>query len=226
MKLAAILFDAYGTLLDVLSVSDLAEQLLPGSSVALSRLWRDKQLQYTWLRTRSDRYEDFAQVTADALDYALRSLGLSLSGPDRARLLSQYEHLTAFADAAPALEALRASTGPALAVLSNGTPALLEAAFTNAGLRQHFAALLSVDAARRFKPSPAAYQTAADHFGAAPSELLLVSSNGWDVAGAASFGFRTFWVNRAGAPVERLGVEPDGIGKSLHDLQGWLASDD
>ena len=224
MSVKAILFDAYGTLLDVGSVGALAEQLFPGKGSAVSRVWREKQLQYSWIRTLSGRYADFWQVTGEALDYTAASLGLTMSPEHRAALLEQYLHLSTFPEAAAALQAL-AGHGARLAVLSNGTPAMLEGAFAHAGLRRHFEALLSVDAVRAYKTAPAAYQLAVDYFGAPASELLLVSSNGWDVAGGAAFGFRTFWVNRAGAPVEQLGVTPDAMGSSLLDLADWLATD-
>jgi 2-haloacid dehalogenase len=223
MAFAAILFDAYGTLLDVGGVQATTERLFPGQGSAISGLWRDKQLQYSWLRTLAGRYADFWQVTGDALDYAAAAFKLRLGDESRAALMAEYERLAPFADAGPMLEAL-ASRGVPLGVLSNGTPRMLEAAFSAAGLRQYFSVLLSVDAARQFKVAPAAYQLAVDHFAAKPETLLLVSSNGWDIAGAAAFGLRTFWVNRQDAPVERLGVVPDGIGRSLGELPDWLAA--
>lgn len=221
MKPSAILFDAYGTLLDVMSVAEAAEYLVPGKGAALSALWREKQLQYTWLRSLADHYADFRQVTEEALDYSAAALDVQLSDAQRAGLVDQYERLAQFADVAPALDALRASGVP-LAVLSNGTSPMLEAVFSHAGLRDRFEALLSVDSVKRYKPSPDAYGIAVDHFGAAPSELLLVSSNGWDIAGAAMFGFGTFWINRGALPVERLGVTPTGMGRTLADLLPWL----
>jgi 2-haloacid dehalogenase len=217
----AVLFDAYGTLLDVHSVVVLTERLFPGEGATLSALWREKQLQYTWLRTLAGDYADFRQVTADALDYAVERLGLSLDPADHAGLMREYERLMPFADVRPALDALAAGGIP-LAVLSNGTPEMLEAVFIAAGLRDRFAALLSVDAARRYKTAPEAYRIALDRFGGVPGDFVLVSSNGWDVAGAAHFGFRTFWVNRLGAPVERMGVVPSAIGSSLAELTPWL----
>jgi 2-haloacid dehalogenase len=185
------------------------------------RLWRDKQLQYSWLRTLSRNYADFWQVTADALDYAAAALGLSPDPAGQAELMAAWERLAPFPDAPPALATL-VSRGMPLAVLSNGTPAMLAAAIGHAGLGDRFAALLSVDAVAQYKTAPAAYQLAVEHFGAAPGELLLVSSNGWDAAGATAFGLQTFWVNRSGAPVERVGVTPTASGTSLLDLPVWL----
>jgi 2-haloacid dehalogenase len=135
--------------------------------------------------------------------------------------MAAWERLAPFPDAPPALATL-VSRGMPLAVLSNGTPAMLAAAIGHAGLGDRFAALLSVDAVAQYKTAPAAYQLAVEHFGAAPGELLLVSSNGWDAAGATAFGLQTFWVNRSGAPVERVGVTPTASGTSLLDLPVWL----
>jgi 2-haloacid dehalogenase len=219
----AVLFDAYGTLLDVHGVAVLAEQTWPGSGAALSTLWRDKQLQYTWLRTLQNDYADFWQVTGEALDYAVGRLGLTMTADVREELAVAYESLPAFPDAAAVLATLAEAAMP-LAVLSNGTPKMLERAFGAVRLRGHFQALLSVDGVRHYKTAPEAYQMAIDAFGGRPEEFVLVSSNGWDIAGGARFGFKTFWVNRMGAPVERLGSAPTAIGTSLADLSPWLAT--
>lgn len=216
-----LLFDVYGTLLDVHGVALRAEALFPGKGRALSMLWRDKQLQYTWLRTLAGRHADFWQVTGEALDYAGESLSLPLSPSLRDELLGLYLRLPAWPDAAAALRDLR-GRGYRLATLSNGTPQMLEAALGAAGLRGLLDAVLSIEAAGRYKVAPEAYRIAVEQFGGPPSDFVLVSSNGWDVAGAGHFGFRTFWVNRAGAPVERLGIAPSGIGASLSDLHAWL----
>jgi 2-haloacid dehalogenase len=220
--LRAVLFDAYGTLLDVHSVTVRGDALFPGTGAALSALWREKQLQYSWLRTMSGRYADFWQVTGDALDYAAERLGLSLTPEARSALMAEYERLAPFADAASALTEV-ARLGVPLAVLSNGTPHMLEAAFGAASLRDRFAALISIDPAQRYKTAPEAYKLAVDLFGGTPAEFVLVSSNGWDIAGGGHFGFGTFWVNRQAAPVERMGVAPSAIGTGLADLARWLA---
>lgn len=216
----AVLFDVYGTLLDVGSVAAEAKQQFGEQGHPLSTLWREKQLQYSWLRTLSGRYADFWSVTGDALDFAVENLGLEMDAAARERLMQSYKTLSPFADAVAALPLL-AQHAP-LAVLSNGTPEMLQSALTAAGLRRHFVALLSVDAVGAYKTSPAAYATAVERFGGTPDDFILVSSNGWDVAGAAHFGFRTFWVNRRGAPVERLGVAPSATGTSLSELVRWL----
>jgi 2-haloacid dehalogenase len=218
----AVLFDAYGTLLDVHGVTVLSDQLYPGHGSALSTLWREKQLQYTWLRTLAGRYADFWEITGDALEYATERLGLKLDPSGKARLMAAYDSLAPFPDALPALAAV-AAQGLPLAVLSNGTPRMLEVAFSAAGLSDRFTALLSVDAVGQYKTAPEAYRVAIQTFGGAPGDFVLVSSNGWDVAGAALFGFRTFWVNRLTAPVERMGVVPSAIGDSLAEVAPWLA---
>jgi 2-haloacid dehalogenase len=220
----AILFDAYGTLLDVAATAEAAEALFPGYGRALSGLWRDKQLAYSWLRTLGGRHADFAAVTADALDHAAASLGLALAPAAREGLIGQYRRLPAFPDVRPALNALGARGVP-LAVLSNGTPEMLEAALGAAGLGELLAGVLSIEAAGRYKPAPEAYALGPRRFGAAAHEMLFVSSNGWDIAGAGWFGYRTFWVNRTGQPAERLGATPTATGSELGELVRWLEAE-
>ncbi|MGV8985818.1 MAG: haloacid dehalogenase type II [Cypionkella sp.] len=217
MSLKAIVFDAYGTLFDVYSVGALAEELFPGHGARLSTLWRDKQIEYTRLRTMCDRYVDFWQVTGDALDYACEALGQTLSAPTRERLMGAYATLTAFPENASVLHQMKDLHVP-LAILSNGTPQMLEQAIAASGLDGLFAHVLSVDSVRRFKTAPQAYQMAPDAFGCAADEILFVSSNCWDICGATWFGFRTIWLNRHGLPLERLGVAPHRIGTSLGDV--------
>ena len=218
----AILFDVYGTLLDVHGIAREADVLFPGQGRALSLLWRDKQVQYTWLRTLAGRHADFSQVTGEALEYAAESLSVPLTTAMRNELLRLYLRLPAWPDALPALTVLH-TAGHRLAALSNGTPQMLEAALNAAGLLPLLDTVLSVEAAGRYKVASEAYHIALDRFGGTPQDFVLVSSNGWDVAGAGHFGFRTFWVNRAGAPIERLGITPSAIGTSLGDLVAWLA---
>ena len=216
----AILFDVYGTLLDVHGVAAKADDLFPGRGAALSALWRRKQIDYTRLRTLSGRHADFGTVTADALDFALEALGLAPAPTDRADLIAAYATLPAFADALPALRALH-SSGLRLGVLSNGTPPMLERALGAAGLLELFERVLSVEAVHKFKTAPEAYQLGPDAFDLPAGDIGFVSSNGWDVAGAGWFGFATFWVNRAGEPPERLGISPGATGRSLAELVGW-----
>lgn len=236
----AVIFDAYGTLFDVHSVVAAAEQMFPGHGDALSLLWRQKQIEYTQLRTLSDtggaHYEPFWTITLDALRFSARKLGLTLNTAAEKRLMDEYACLSAFPDAGPVLRQLREPqagagvTGAAagarigLAILSNGNPQMLDIAVKSAGMAALFDHVLSVDAVRAYKPAPAAYALGTAAFGATPREIVFVSSNGWDVAGATWFGYTTFWVNRARNPAEELGVSPHGTGTSLADLPAFLAT--
>jgi 2-haloacid dehalogenase len=220
-ELSALVFDAYGTIFDVHSVSRLAESLFPGKGAALSSAWRTKQLEYTWLRSLMGRYEDFSRVTASALEWALESLALEADDTARRALVDEYRRLALFPEVPAALEQL-AKAKP-LAILSNGHPEMLEAVVDHNGLRSLFrGGILSVHAAKVFKPHASVYRIAEEALGVSRAMMGFVSSNGWDVAGAKAFGFRAYWVNRAGAPVERLGVRPDEIVKDLADLTGLL----
>ena len=201
----AFVFDAYGTLFDVHSIVDTARAITPDPQ-ALSLLWRQKQLEYTWLRSLMERYEDFWVVTGQALRYAMRRLGITATEAQVATLMDAYLTLLPFPEVPSALRAL---AGTPLAILSNGSPRMLESAVRSSGLDGVFAHVLSVDAVAMYKPSPRVYEIASRALGVEPGEILFVSSNGWDVAGASSFGFRTCWCNRANAPAEELEVTPD-----------------
>lgn len=222
MPIKAVAFDAYGTLFDVYSVGALAEELFPTQGAALAVLWRDKQIEYTRLRTLCDRYVDFWQVTGDALDYADESLGLVMTAEARERLMAQYAKLTAFPENVEALERLK-QAGIPLAILSNGSPAMLDSAVQASGLDGYFEHLLSVDSVGKFKTAPEAYQLGPDAFGCDASEILFVSSNCWDICGATWFGYRTLWLNRYQQPLEKLGVAPERIGQSLLDVADFAA---
>ena len=215
---AALVFDAYGTLFDVHSLSRRAEALFPGKGAALSAAWRAKQLEYSWLRTLMGRYEDFDRVTRASLEWALESLGLEGGEAAQRALIDEYRRLAPFPEVPQVLEKLAASRP--LAILSNGHPDMLMAVVEHNGLRERFrGGVLSVHPARRFKPDPAVYRIAEEALGVPRPLVGFVSSNGWDAAGAKSFGFRAFWVNRSGAPVERLGVRPDAVVKGLDGLE-------
>jgi 2-haloacid dehalogenase len=217
----AVVFDAYGTLFDVHSVIARGEQLFPGRGETLSRLWRSKQLEYTWLRSLMGRYEDFESVTRAALNHACRSLDLPLTNGAAASLMNEYRRLQAYSEVPPALHALR---GTKLAILSNGSPAMLEAVVRNADIGPAFNAVLSVDALRIFKPHPSVYQLAVDRLGTKAEDIAFVSSNYWDAAGATSFGFRAFWINRTGTQPDELGYAPHRSLKSLDELPQALAA--
>lgn len=223
-RIEAIVFDAYGTLFDVYSIGALAEEIFPGKGDALAQMWRDKQIEYTRLRSMCDRYADFWTVTGDALAYACERLDLPADEVAQARLMRQYRQLTAFADVPPALERLKRHGLP-LAILSNGTEDMLASAMAAAGLDGLFDHVLSVDRVRRFKIAPEAYQLGPDAFGCPAGRILFVSSNGWDVCGATWFGYTTFWMNRAGLPEERLGVRPVMAGRSMDELVRFVETD-
>jgi 2-haloacid dehalogenase len=217
----ALVFDAYGTLFDVHSVTRLAEALFPGRGAALSQAWRTKQLEYTWLRSLMGRYDDFNAVTADALDWALDALSLAAPADSRTALKLAYRELALFPEVRAALE--RLARGRTLAILSNGHPDMLDAVVDHNDLRVFFGErVLSVHEAGVFKPDPRAYAIATAALGLAPEATGFVSSNGWDAAGAGSFGFAVWWVNRAAAPAERLGSPPDGVVSDLAELAARL----
>ena len=216
-EISALVFDAYGTIFDVHSVARRAEELFPGKGAALSSAWRSKQLEYTWLRSMMGRYEDFSRITLSSLDWTMESLGIPMDISARDSLLDEYRRLAVYPEVPAALERLAQSR--ALAILSNGHPDMLDAVVDHNGLREKFrGGVLSVHPARVFKPDPRVYRLVEDHVGVSRALMGFVSSNGWDAGGAKSFGFRTYWVNRAGAPVERLGVRPDATIRNLAEL--------
>jgi 2-haloacid dehalogenase len=216
-----ILFDAYGTLFDLGSLSSIAEELFPGYGTALAASWREKQLDYSKLRTLCDRYVDFAAVTKDALIHCCARLRLHLAEDQCERLLRHYGRLTAFPEALPTLQRLRAR-GIRLAILSNGTLAMLDSAISAAGMSGMFTHVLSADSVRKFKTAPEVYRLGVAAFDCPAERLVFVSSNGWDACCATWFGYRTVWVNRAGDPVERLGILPTAEARSLSDLFDFL----
>ena len=221
MSIQAILFDAYGTLFDVYSIGALAERLFPGKGPAIAELWRDKQIEYTRLRTLSNTYKPFWEITQDALVFCCRKLGLDLTLDAQTQLMGQYAKLQAFPENLAVLKALKAD-GLKLAILSNGNPEMLDAAVTAAGMQGLFTQVLSAHSVQKFKTAPEAYQLGPDMLGVAAKDSLFVSSNCWDICGASWFGYRTFWVNRANAPLEELGVTPNGEGRSLEDLHKFM----
>ncbi|MFC5302280.1 haloacid dehalogenase type II [Azospira restricta] len=221
LGIEVVVFDAYGTLFDVGSVARGAEEALGERWLALSELWRSKQLQYTWLRGLAGHHADFWQVTADALDFALAALGID-DPPLRERLLHRYLRIAAYPEVPATLAALKAR-GLQLAILSNGSPAMLAAAVANAGIGDLLDAVLSVEAVGVYKPHPAVYGLAVDRFGIVPGCICFLSANGWDAFSAKSFGFRVLWCNRARQPPERIPSPPDGEIGDLSALPDWLA---
>lgn len=220
--IGACVFDAYGTLFDVNSATSPFLGDLGDKAEALNRIWREKQLQYTWLRAAQGKHADFWQVTGDALDFALDVLDISDPGLRR-RLMDAYLTLHAYPDVSPALGRLK-EAGFRLAVLSNGTPKMLASAVSSAGLAGKFDAVLSVEEAGVFKPHPRVYQLAVDRLGIASGSIAFISSNGWDVYAASAFGMRTVWCNRAGHKPERLPGKPGLVLPSLAELPELLST--
>jgi 2-haloacid dehalogenase len=211
-------FDAYGTLFDVFSVTSLCEQLFPAHGTALAVMWRNKQLQYSLLRSMMNRYVDFWQITQDALVYSANALKLELNTEKRAQLMDAYRALHAFPDVKPGLQQLE-SMGLRLAILSNGAPEMLESATRSAGIADVFDAVISVDEIKVFKPSPRVYELASTHLKTPTANIGFVSSNNWDVNGAGSAGLMTFWIQRAAAePAEELGYPAAYVVHVLTDL--------
>ncbi len=245
MSLKAVVFDAYGTLYDIQSVAEITEDAFPGYGEIITQVWRIKQLEYTWLRSLMRRYQDFAAVTRDSLAYTLRLLGLAYDGETFERVIEKYLHLDLYPDAVDALTALKPRK---LAILSNGSPDMLNALVRNSGLEHLLDATISVDAKKIFKPSPQAYELIGEVLGANPDEVLFVSSNPWDVAGAKAFGLNVAWIERVTpeamalacvesdmvAPLtmfkairmqmDELGLEPDYRIHALSELPGVVAA--
>jgi 2-haloacid dehalogenase len=248
MTIRAIVFDAYGTLYDVQSVAGVTDAAFPGHGDTITQLWRLKQLEYTWLRSMMDRYADFWAVTREALTYTLSTLGLPADPALLERIAKAYNELTPYPDARQTLDALAgAAEGYRLAILSNGSPAMLNALVGHSGLGERIGAIISVDAARAYKPDPATYRLVEQQLGVPPADVLFVSSNGFDVAGAKAFGFRVARIERvtpaalraeltAAASIgpatmfkaqrsqtEHVGDPPDIVLHALAELPGLLA---
>ena len=236
-RAGAVLFDAYGTLFDVYSVGQLAEELFPGHGQALSALWRDKQIEYTRLVTTCNHgahYQPFSALTRAALVYAIKKIVICQAntwatgqidknfqenyGPQVQRLLDHYQHLNAFPENLAVLQELKARGIPT-GILSNGDEAMLEAAVHSAGFDGLLDHILSVDPIRKFKTHPQAYALGEQATGLAACDIVFVSSNAWDALGATWYGYQTLWVNRYHLPFEELGTQPARTG---HDLRAVL----
>ena len=214
----AVVFDAYGTLFDVHSVIERCDQRFPGHGTALSQLWRTKQLEYTWLRSLMARYEDFGSITRSALRFSCQALGLACTEATEQELMEAYLQLAPYPEVPGAIAALGDRR---LAILSNGSPAMLDPLVAHAGLAPHFDAILSVDRLRTYKPHPSVYQLAVDALAVSRERIAFISSNFWDVSGATAFGFRTYWINRRNAVPDELGFQPFAV---LHGLDELVAA--
>jgi 2-haloacid dehalogenase len=220
----AVLFDAYGTLFDVHSLTDTAEQLFPGRGHKLVLLWRDKQIEYSRLLTMSNRYASFWDLTCNALRYSVLRFELPVDPQSEAQLLAQYRSLKPFPENRAVLVHLKRLGIPA-GILSNGDPPMLEAAVQSAGFTDLLKPVLSVDTVRRFKTDPVAYALGPKALGLPAKDILFVSSNCWDAVGATWFGYTTLWVNRNGVPLEQLGVEPTRTAASLREVLSFFISE-
>jgi 2-haloacid dehalogenase len=245
VTIKAVVFDAYGTLYDIQSVAEVTEQAFPGYGEIITQVWRIKQLEYTWLRSLMGRYQDFSVITRDSLAYTLRVLGLKYERAAFERIMEKYLHLDLYPDSAAALAAIRDRK---LAILSNGSPDMLNALVANSGLDRVLDATISIDANRIFKPSPEAYALIESVLGVPPAEVLFVSSNPWDACGAKAFGLNVAWIERVMpeamalvcvkndlvAPLtmfkairtqmDQLGLEPDYRIHALSELPGLVAA--
>lgn len=217
----ACVFDAYGTIFDFASTAARCTEIPDDQRAALTSLWRDKQLQYTWLRSLQGRYVDFWEVTGDALDFTLETLGLSAPGL-RERLMDLYLTLPAFPEVRDTLRRLRQS-GFITAILSNGSPAMLDAAVRGAGLHDLLDAVLSADAVKVFKTDPSVYEYGLRQLGVRAEQVSFQSSNAWDAFAASAYGMRVVWCNRYGQRRERLPGAPDHEVRSLAELPALLA---
>ena len=244
MSIKAVVFDAYGTLYDIQSVAAVTEEAFPGYGEIITQIWRIKQLEYTWLRSLMRRYQDFSAITRESLAYTLRVLGLKGDPAAFERIMEKYLHLDLYPDAVAALAAMR---GRKLAILSNGSPAMLNALVANSGLDRVLDATISVDAQKIFKPAPEAYTLIESTLGVRPAEVLFISSNPWDACGAKAFGLNVAWIERVTpeamalacvesdlvAPLtmfkairtqmDELGIAPDHRIRSLSELPGVVA---
>ncbi|WP_339778909.1 haloacid dehalogenase type II [uncultured Thalassospira sp.] len=212
----AFVFDAYGTLFDVGSVSKRLQESLGDDADKLSDLWRRKQLEYSWLRSLMNDFTDFWNVTGDALDYAMAAIGKD-DPVLRSRLMEAYLSLDTFPDVVETLKTLKKS-GHKLAILSNGARHMLIATAKSSGILSLFDEILCVDDVRTYKPHPSVYQLACDKLELEPGEISFQSSNGWDVAGAGQFGFKTVWINRTAQPAERLSHKADIVVARLNEI--------
>ncbi|MCA1055009.1 haloacid dehalogenase type II [Rossellomorea aquimaris] len=215
-KIKAFIFDAYGTLFDVHSVMEKCNELFPGKGESISGIWRQKQLEYSFLRQLMGRYTTFREITKDALRYACKEAGAELSRDAEEELMASYLKLKHYDETEEVLEKLKSHQ---TAIFSNGSFDMLSPLVEQSPFASLLDEVLSVDEIKQFKPTPMSYQLVLDKLGVRREEVLFMSSNTWDIAGASSFGFHTAWINRKGVTMDELGVEPD---YEYRDLRGIL----
>lgn len=221
----AIVFDLYGTLYDVHSVADLCEHAFPGSGLKLSELWRQKQLEYTWLRSVMGDYRHFEEITEDALRYSCAKLGLPLAADTHELLSTAYLRLAPHPDTSAALARLFQAQVP-MGIVSNGSRMSIHNVVHHSGLEWAFSELVSVEDLAVFKPHAAVYALAEQRMRQPRANILFVSSNAWDVAAAGFFGFKTCWSNRQSAPFEQLGAAPTHTVANLQQMADWVLQSD
>lgn len=217
-EIKAYIFDAYGTLFDVHSVMKELEELFPDKGEAISQTWRKKQVEYFFLRQVMGRYKPFDQVTQDSLVYAVKENHQTIDDKQVEHMLERYRQLTHYDEVEEVLQQLQ---GKELIVFSNGSENMLHPLMEFSGLKPLFTDAISADEIKQYKPSPAAYTYALEKAGVKREEVLFMSSNGWDISGAKSFGFHTAWINRSGLPVEELQLAPDAVYEDLSGILKW-----
>jgi 2-haloacid dehalogenase len=215
VRIKGIVFDMYGTLVDVGAVAEACKQVAP-EPVAFNTLWRAKQLEYTFLRTLMGKYRDFWKVTEEALEFAMQHFGLQVSPEQRKQVMEAWLHPTPYPEVEAALPRLKEKY--VLAILSNGTPKMLQKGLERTGLRPYFRWVMSADAVKLYKPSPEIYRLALKHMRLQKNEILFVSSNSFDVMGSKNFGFKVCWINRPGVPLDPLGPKPELVVKNFDEL--------
>jgi 2-haloacid dehalogenase len=220
-RVSACIFDAYGTLFNVAAAANRCRDALGDQVEPLALLWRSKQLEYSWLRSLRGDYVDFWHITGQSLDYALGTLGIA-DPALRARLMEMYFVLDAYPEVPNTLRVLKAG-GYKLAILSNGSPSMLTAAVSSAGIGEWLDDVISVDRLSIYKPHPSVYRWAAERLKLTPERICFISSNYWDVSGAALFGFRVIWINRGGGRRDPMPGEPEQEITSLAELLPLLA---
>ena len=220
----ACVFDAYGTLFNVAAAASQCRDALGDKADELSAIWRTRQLEYTWLRSLMEEYVEFWQVTGDGLDYALAALGIDDEAL-RERLMEIYMRLDAYPEVKDVLTTVKGG-GMKTAILSNGSPKMLASAVENAGIGDFLDDVFSVDSIAIYKPHPSVYQMAVDGLNVEAGRICFMSSNAWDAAAAANFGFRVVWVNRFGQPQERIPGRHEHEVKTLEALPPLLGFDD
>lgn len=219
--ISTFVFDVYGTLFDVHSVKEKADELFDGKGTEISEIWRRKQLEYSFLRQLMGNYETFSDVTKDSLKYALKQLSIPFSNKEVESLLEQYTSLRAYDEVQNVLSTLK-EKGKVLAVFSNGSRDMLDPLVEQAGMNEYFQHIISVDDTKQYKPTPASYTGVLKVIGVKREQVLFMSSNGWDISGAKNFGFHTAWINRNHLPQEELGLAPDYTFDSLDGILDLL----